>query len=148
MRALCLTKLISILAAVPPTTLVPALKNPRLDADLARIIFDPWDETFVEAHEALSAAQYLPCRLQNSRDLREHLLYSQPADISRAAVPVVSSDLRSPDGELVVREFDDGKYTVVWHPPVTFTVLRHDTAWREFTGDKFVNCLMIALLEK
>ena len=144
MRPVTLNRAISIMAALPPDLLVRARPDPAFDPYSRRLIFPPAPLKYLPAGKVVERMKYYPCLLSNSKSIGEYVLCTQTEDY-RVVSELDVRDFISQDGNLLVREFEEGKYTAVFHD-VTFSVLRHDSPWRDFVGDKFVTCLFLELL--
>ena len=143
-RQLSLQRLIAILSVVPADMQVRSWEGGRLDPDLNRIIFSPYNGVTKSAAKVLGELKYLPCKLTRpGKDITEFGVYVQPDDISGPMKAWKAEDIVSADGELVVREFDEGKYTAVYVGGRAFHALRYDAPWRDLVGDNFVTAVFL-----
>lgn len=150
MRTLNFLKLVSIVSQVPPLVKIPFWDGARFGEQPNTIMFEKAPVKYMPAGYVLEALRYLPCRLGFRNDGSDYKLYiTDPCALNgTGARPIFSTDIHSPCGELVVKEFDDGKYTAVFYSGQAFSVLRHDSVWRDMVGDKFVSALFLEMMSK
>lgn len=141
MSALTLRHLIAIYASLPAEVIVTSWKDGRVEGDT--IVFAPHDAgEWTTAGEAAAALSYLPCLLTKStKDFSDMRVYTRHRDSEDLPVAVTPSRVVSRDSELVVKSFDEGKYTAIYYAGRVFKVLRYGGAWRDLIGDKFITSM-------